>query len=251
MASSIEEFDLRYYDPKSLGLKDLVFEMRISHLDSFIKDDLKLSKVEDVHFKIYWVFPNVYEVEVNGLPKGFIQIKRRLKQIARTYIEFVVAKKLSERTNGYQLKTTKKGEEISVMAIDKTYSKEIHEMKMNFDRKGKLKKLRILSPAGLQVLKFVMSSKPWSHNKWAIDELESENTQIDQTKVIIKKKFVYKKIGQFGFPITIMVETRSELIHTAGRKGNNQAVSSIISFKNYVINEDLAKKYMAQLNSRR
>ena len=92
--ASIQKLDQKYYTPIDYGLKDLVFEIQILGLNDFIKEKLKLTNLEDIYFRVYWIHPNIYRVEVNGFPAGFTELKKTLAQQIYSQMDYVIPKKI-------------------------------------------------------------------------------------------------------------------------------------------------------------
>ncbi len=246
-SSEIENFDIRYYHPANYGLKDLVFEVRVKNLLESLNRKLSLGRVVDVHFKIYWMLPGKYKIEVAGLPKGFKELKSELRNMIKNRLDFVIPQKLAPRVRSYSLTRKKLKNEVNIIAKDKTHTRLISEIRLKFNKKGMLKSLKTLSPAGVNNSLMKMTAKSWSHNKWLIDVLTVNKTQGVQ-KTSMKYKIDYLSIDGLGFPKKISILTTQELLQTRGAKSkkNERKVESEIIFSKYEINSGKAKRFIVK-----
>ena len=236
----IKEIEAVYYSPVDDKLRDLICDIKILNLEDFIKHQLKLSDTEDVHFRVYWSYPDTYRVEVNGLPDGFEQLKNKLKQQLIPLLGYVIPKKISELFQTYEKKVIKDKETITIIGNDKTGYNEVNEIKMTFDKDKKLQEQKTFGLGGMYTSYFKIGKKPWSHNKWVIESMRMENKKgIFITSTTHKIK--YKTYHSFGFPYEIIIETRLE---SGKKKTVHGQHRSTIVLKNYVINSGQAKKYI-------
>lgn len=241
----IEKYDIGSYHPENYGLKDLVFQVRLSNLLDHLNEKKIYGKLKDVYFKTYWLFPGKYKVEVIGMPRGFKRMKYNLRNMIYTNLDFVIPKKFSSEIEGYQFEIEKKGLEISMRGKDKSRTKDISEMYIVFDKKSKLKRIKTYSPAGENDSRMEMSVKSWSHNKWALEKITSKIRHGMQTTVM-EKNVVYTTVAGFGFPERVNIETTQTSNHSKSTKEKidlRKTVTSII-FSNYKVNMGEARKYM-------
>ena len=244
----ISTYDLRTYHPEQYSLKDLVFEVRIEDLVQKLRERLSLKDLKDVYFKVYWMFPGKYKIDVVGLPKGLTQIEKELKTLIQPRLDFVIPERLGPKLRSYSLKYSKKGKNVYVKAIDPTQAKDINEMQMIFNEGGQLKQLKTLSPAGVSVAKMKMGPKGWSHNKWVLQGLEIKTILgVQVTKM--KHDVSYEKFSGFGFPSEIKTVMEQELLNSSKVKGNERKrkFDSEMMFKNYQINTGEARKQIVKV----
>lgn len=236
----VEEFDIRYYHPENFGLKDLVFEVRFDQMLERLNKQLTFGKLEDIYYKVYWIFPGEYRIEINGLPAGFSEVKNSLKRLVKDRLDFVIPTKLAPKIRGYKLKKKKikTGELIS--GRDETGMKAVSEINIKFDKKGRLTEYKTFSPTGTNTAKTKMKVKSWSHNKWVLDEVtsRSETTQI----MILKNKITYKSVKGIGLPERVDIETSIKGYTTSNE--SMQRNKSGITFSKYEVNTGKAQKYI-------
>ena len=246
----VENFDLKYYHPEKFGLKDLVFEVRISNLKEMLEKRFTFGKLEDVFFRVYWIFPGKYEIEVHGLPRGFNQVKQELTGLIHARMDYVIPQRLDPKLRSYKLSKMKKkgGRGVSLKGIDLTQTRPVNEIHLSFDKKGKLTTFKSFSPAGVKTSKMEMNVKEWSHNKWIADSISVKMIQGVQVTTI-DNQIVYSPINGIGFPKEVNVSTTHELTLGNDNKGksNKRKISSSLSFTNYEVNTGKAQRYLTKL----
>jgi len=243
----LDYFDIRYYHPENYGLKDLVFEVRISSLLEMLNKKLSLGKIKDIYFKVYWVLLEdgygKYEIRIKGLPNGFRQIKNDLKNLIKTRLDFVIPQKMAPKIRAYSLETRQQGSDILLKAIDKTHIKDVSEIHMMFDKTGKLKEFKTLSPEGVKIATMSMGPKSWSHNKWVVDRLSVKSVLGLQTTTTTSD-IEYISVAGHGFPKIINLKTTQEITSDKkmGEKTNKRTLNSNLKFSKYEINSGKALK---------
>jgi hypothetical protein len=245
--AEIENFDIRYYHPVNYGLKDLVFEVRVRNLLETLNKRLSLGTLADIYFKVYWMMPGKYKLEVNGLPRGFKEIKSELKNMIKNRLDFVIPLKLAPKVRSYSLQSKKLKSGTSIVGKDKTHTRAINEIRLKFNNKGMLRGFKTFSPMGVNNSKFEMSAKGWSHNKWVVDALTVESIQGIQ-KTSMKHKIDYLSIDGFGFPLKVKISTSQELLKTKDSKAakSSRKLDSEIMFSKYEVNTGKAQRYIIQ-----
>ena len=138
----LEQFEVRSYAPQKTGVSDLVFEARIDNLTEMLSKNTALGKLTDLSFKIYWISPTQYNIEVQGLPKGFEEIRSDLISLIKGKLEFVIPEKFSDKFKGYTLKSEAIADGKLIHAIDATYTMTIPEVEIVIDKSGQLKTVR-------------------------------------------------------------------------------------------------------------
>jgi hypothetical protein len=241
----IENFDIRYYHPVNYGLKDLVFEVRIKNLLESLNKRLSLGTLSDIYFKVYWMLPGKYKIEVAGLPKGFKEIKSELKSMIKNRLDFVIPEKLAPKVRSYSLQSKKIKSGMTIIGKDKTHTRAVNEIRLRFNRKGMLEGFKTLSPMGVNNSHFKMSAKGWSHNKWLVDKLTVDSIQGIQ-KTSMKHKVDYVAIDGFGFPSKVVISTTQELMETKTSKAakSKREHKSEILFSSYEVNTGKAQRFI-------
>ncbi len=242
----IKEFDLRYYDPQNFGLKDLVFDVRISNLADFLNEQKSFGKVKDIYFRVYWMYPDRYKVEIFGMPDGFKEVRSQLIDLVRLRMDYVIPKKFSDRVKHYEISMKKNGSGTYYVGKDKIHEMPFYEINIWFDD-AKLKRYRTYGASGSSDTNFDMSVKSWSHNKYVIDKMEVKSFEgMQRTKTI--NKFVYESYDGIGLPKEIIVSLDQEMNAAEDIKEdkNKRKMNSTIEFSNYKINKGIAKNYLSK-----
>jgi hypothetical protein len=239
----IETFDIRSYDPVQSGLKDLSFEMEVSNLADLVEKKLPTSKIKKVYFMVYWVFPGRFEIEVEGLPRGFYDIKRELKNLVKNRLDYVIPQKMAPKFRSYKLKSEKTKRGILIKGEDPTSTRAVNRLEIEFHKEGWISKFRTYSPLGFQGLAFKWKTESWSKNKWVLSS-NIATTLAGVQKTIIKSKLKYRNIDGFGFPVTVNINTE-QVIQVPGKnqKPAQRKHEQVITFKNYLVNKGKAAKY--------
>ena len=245
--ASIKNFESKYYNPIDHGLKDLVFEVEIPNLKNTIKEQFKISNLEDIYFRVYWIHPDIYRIEVNGFPDGFTQLKKSFVQQIYPQMEYVIPEKYSSILEGYELKTIKEKDVTIIIANDKSGMKDINEMRLLFDNNGKLKKTTVLNPLGIFTSDYNMTTLKLSHGKFIISKKDTISTKgIFITTINVNVN--YDNFKNFVFPKMLTSITKLQ------SKGKNKKARTLrrkslqMNFRNYIINQGVAKKYITKSN---
>jgi hypothetical protein len=243
----IQQYEIRNYDPKATGLNDLVFEARIENLTEILNKNLSIGKLSDVHYKIYWISPTQYQVEVEGLNKGFKEIKDELANLIKGKLEFILPEKFSEKFKNYVLKSEPLADGKLIRAIDETYTLAVSEVDIRFEKNGELKSIETRAPMSKVTTEFYQSPKAWSNNKNVLDKTVTLTTQ-GRTKMTVENLIEYKTVQGVGFPSKIIIKNKSVTTIPATEKEKQkeltQESSSNIAFSKYEINSGKAHKYI-------
>ena len=246
----IEELDLneiRTYTPQKSGVTDLVFEARIDNLTEMLSKNLVLGKLVDVSFKIYWVSPSQFKIEVYGLPKGFEEIKADLISLIKGKLEFVLPEKFSEKFKGYTLKAEPIADGKLIHAIDATYTMAVPEVDIVIDKAGQLKTVETRASMSSVKTVFSHSPKAWSNNKLLLDKV-TLTTKQGAAVLTTTNELEYVSVGGIGFPSKITIKNLSEIDVPKTAKEKEKKIKSetgtIIRFSKYEVNSGKAQRYL-------
>jgi hypothetical protein len=233
----IEKFDAKCYDPVRSGLNSLEFEARISNLTEILNQRLSIGKLKDVHYSIKWKKPRSFNIEVKGLPKGFVELKSELKGLILNRLDFVIPYKLKDKLKGYSLSRVLTKKDTQIKALDESYTKVVTEMFLTFKNK-KLEKIRALSPTGSLISTLSLKEKEWSKESWVLDEYEIKSILGIQTS-IIRYNISYLENKGFGLPEVIDINTSYEIQNSVKNNEKNikKETKSQIVFSNYIVNK--------------
>ncbi len=246
----VKRYDIGYYHPERYGLNDLTFEVRIKGLTDKLNEQMIFGKLNDVHFKVYWIMrgePNErnfqYQIMVVGMPKGFEEMKKGLKQMIATRLDYVIPRMLVESIKEYTTEYSSNQYGGTITCTDRTHKNDVDKMEIFFDKKGRMTRYATYSPAGRTDTTMSMNAKPWSKNKWVVDRVTVKKYQGIQTTEM-DYIFTYEKVGLFGFPKTIRITTKQMLSRPTGPKEPRlmQQISTDLLFENYLVNQGVAKR---------
>lgn len=244
----IEQSDIRSYTPINYGLKDLVFEIRISNLKELLEEQYNLKDLIDVYYKVYWIFPGQYKIEVEGIPKGFVDLHYELREMIKDKLEFVIPMPIAAKIRGYDLTYKEKSSTVIVQGVDRSQLRDVSRIELELETNGKILALSSFSPAGITKALFDFNIKPWSHNKWVIDNYETV-VPAGNGEVRVIHDVKYLSQSGLGLPEEIVVKTiQTYKVQVSADKveTKNNEMGSIISFSKYEINTGKAQRYITQ-----
>lgn len=245
----IEQYEIRSYDPQKSGLTDLVFEARIDNLTEILNKTQTFGKLVDVYFKIYWLSPSQYKVEVMGLPKGFQEVRDDLSTLIKGKLEFIIPEKFSDKFKGYTLKAEPVADGKLIKAIDDSYTLAVPEVDLVFDNNGRLKTLQTKAAASSVKTEFFQTPKAWSNNKLVMDKVVSVNKQGIATNTITNS-IEYLTVAGMGFPSKVTIKNLTEATIPANGKEKEKKVKSetntSIRFSKYEVNTGKASRFMTE-----
>jgi hypothetical protein len=243
----IEQYEIRSYDPLKSGLTDLVFEARIDNVTEMLNKTKVFGNLTDVHFKIYWLSPSQYKIEVMGLPKGFQEVRDDLTSLIKGKLEFIIPERFSDKFKGYTLKAEPVANGKLIKAIDTTYTLSIPEVDILFDATGRLKTLETKAVYASTKTEFFQSPKGWSNNKLVMDKVISVSKQGPAT-LTVTNSIEYTTVSGMGFPSAVTVKNVSEVIIPANGKEKVKKIKNdtgtSIRFSKYEVNTGKAQRFM-------
>lgn len=245
----IEQYEIKSYDPQKTGLTDLVFEARVDNLTEVLNKTQTFGKLTDVYFKIYWLSPAQYKIEVMGIPKGFQEVRDDLSTLIKGKLEFIIPEKFSDKFKAYTLKAEPIADGKLIKAIDDTYTLAVQEVNIIFDKVGLLKTVE--TKGGLSAVKteFFQSPKSWSNNKLVIDRVIAITKQ-GTSSLTITNTVDYVTVAGIGFPAKITVKNISEGVIPPTQKEKEKKFKNesgtVIKFSKYEVNTGKAKRFMME-----
>lgn len=243
--SAVSDFDLLSYNPVKMGLKDVLCEVRLEGLTEQVKKQYVTVKVgREVYYKLYWMYPGRVAIDVEGIPKGFDQIKQSLVGLIINRVDYLIPQDLSPRIRGYELKKKSGGRGgVTFEGEDPTNTKAVNKIEVSFDSNGILKKYKSYSPLGFQDSIFDYGKKSWSKNKWVLQSVRAkmiQGPQVTESYTDIK----YENVSGYGMPSKIVVSTEQKIVAPGeGEKKIERKGESELTFSNYKINMGEAQKY--------
>jgi hypothetical protein len=248
---AVEQYEIRSYDPQKSGLTDLVFEAHIENLTEILNKTQTFGKLIDVYFKIYWLSPSQYKIEVMGLPKGFPEVRDDLSNLIKGKLEFIIPEKFSEKFKGYTLKAEPIADGKLIKAIDDTYTMAVPEVDLVFDNSGKLKTTETKATYSNVKTEFYQSPKAWSAGKLVIDKIVTNSKQ-GPTSTVTSNSIEYVVVNGMGFPVKVTVKNISETIIPATKKAKEKKIKNesgtIVRFSKYEVNTGKAKRFITEGN---
>ena len=245
----IEQYEIKNYDPQKSGLTDLVFEARIDNLADMLNKAKTLGTITDVYFKIYWLSPSQYKIEIMGLPNGFEEIRNDLSTLIKGKLEFIIPEKFSDKFKGYTLKSEPIANGKLIKAIDATYTMTVPEVEIVFDKAAKLKTIETKVPSPSMKTEFFQSPKAWSNNKLVLDKVVSVSKQGTMT-LTVTNSIAYAAVAGVGLPSAVTVKSISETVIPAHGKEKEKKIKSetgtSIRFSKYEVNTGKAQRFITE-----
>lgn len=245
----VEQYEIRSYDPQKNGLNDLVFEARIDNLTEMLNKAQTFGKLVDVYFKIYWMPPAQYKIEVLGLPKGFQEVRDDLSSLVKGKLDFVIPENFSDKFKAYSLKAEPIADGKLIKAIDNTYTLAVTEIDILFDKSGRLKTIETKAPYSHVKSEFFQSPKSWSNNKLVMDKIVSTSRQ-GAAVLTTTNSLEYVVASGLGFPSKITVKNVQEITIPATAKEKEKKTKvengTVIKFSKYEVNTGKASRYMLE-----
>ncbi len=245
----IEQYEIRSYDPQKSGLTDLVFEARIEKLTDILNKTQTYGKLIDVYFKIYWMSPAQYKIEVIGLPKGFQEARDDLAELIKGKLEFIIPEKFSDKFKNYTLKSLPIADGKLVKAIDDTYTLAVPEVDLVFETNGRLKTIETKASQAAIRTEFFQSPKSWSNNKLVMDKIVTVAKQPNLTTTTTNT-IEYTSVAGMGFPAKLTVKSLIESVIPAHGKEKEKKVKnetgSVVKFTTYEVNTGKAQRFIVE-----
>jgi hypothetical protein len=244
--TDIETFEIRSYYPESQGVRDLTFEVRIKDLMQRLNEESMFGKLTDVYFQVYWLFPDKFNIEVMGLPKGFKERKELLKGLIVSRLDFVLPQKISKMVKNYNLTAKKIADGTYVEALDKSGINDVNRIELIFDKESKLTAMKLFASSGIVESKLFFQTYPWSQNKWALEKSSSEQMALGR-KTTVDSTVAYTNVQGYGFPGEVVITTKvSSLYKKLKEQKDLGELKNVINFSNYQVNAGKAAEYFKQ-----
>lgn len=249
----LEQHEIRSYAPQKSGVTDLVFEARIDNLTEMLSKNLMLGKLIDVSYKVYWLSPSQYKIEVYGLPKGFEEIRADLISLIKGKLEFVLPEKFSDKFKDYTLKAEPIANGKLIRAIDTTYTMAVPEIDIVIDKSGQLKTVESRAPMSAVKSEFSYSPKSWSNNKLVLDKVKLTSRQ-GAAHLTTTNEMEYVSVNGIGFPSKITIKNVSEITIPKTDKAKEKKIKNetgtTIRFTKYEVNTGKAQRYINEAAAR-
>lgn len=233
------------YSPQAAGLKDLIFEVRVKDLKESIQKAMPIGKIGDVYFRVFWMFPDQYRIEVQGLPPGYDELVRDLKNTIKPMLDYVIPNKIESQIENKKLTLVEKAGASVVSVVDPTYTSQASELRLTFSKDMILNELESLSPVGSVKTEMKYSPKSWSQNKLVPDKVTAKSGN-SAKKTVVTYDLQYVNVAGFGLPEKI--KTKTVVSITVVEKGKakevNSEVASEVRFSKYQPNTGKAEQYI-------
>lgn len=241
------QYDIRKYNLEAQGLKDLVFDVRVDQLTETLNKNLSLGKLVDVHFKVYWMAPDQWRIEVNGLPKGFDEIKSDLRQLVAGKLEYVLAKPIKNAVDGLSFENYSENGVNYIRAFDPLHAKAFTDILFQFDQNGRLMYMKTNVPGVATEATFEYNVFPWSNSKFLVTK-HTAKTKYGVSVSSISHNIDYASVNGFGLPNKITIKTNNKVTIPARGKEKekviNQDMTSVLRFSKYETNTGKAKRFI-------
>lgn len=231
-------FDTKVYSLKSKGVKDFTVEVSSSKLTEQLNELKSFGQVKNLRFKLYWTAnPERFDIEVLGLPDGFLQLKDELRASLLPLLDNLLPMTLAQRFPGYKFATGK--EKATITATDTSGLAPIPSYTLQFDAQDRLIKIVGNRPLGSQEIDFNFEKKAFTDGKWALQSVVTETSEAGVT-VKSTRKLSYGSTQGIGTLSSVEMTTEQ----TLKRDGPKPPVQTDqVEFKNYQINTGEAFKH--------
>lgn len=239
--SILKNFDVISYRQTDKGLKDFSVKVSVSKLTEELNEQMIFGKLKDVYFRLIWAFPNLVDVEVIGLPNGFLEIKNELKNIVLSKLDYIVPGPTEKKFDGYNLIYKSMGHDF-ILATDSTKMKLISEINLTFDKEGRIFKMDLLKPHFLESHQIQYEKSNNSENKWVVSKVVSEIRGTGE----IQKISTFLEYGlntSYYLPLKIETKTLKSILGKDGKMGMEKENNTTIIFDNYLINSLANQNY--------
>jgi hypothetical protein len=238
--SELNDIDAKMYRPEADGVRDLYVELELTGLKELINQQKNYGVIQELYFKVYWLHPGKLEIEVEGLPKGFIELRSSLIEQVRPYLIYLFPESIKNQLRSFQVKRGNK-KSLQIVAKDISYQSPITEMVLDFDNRFLMEKIVYKKPLGTETLNLSYQVHQKVSNKFVIQEITSSSylgLNTLKSNTVVK----YNNVGIWFLPVQVKTSTTHEISETVteGNKPAPKRVESILNFKNYKVNEGVA-----------
>lgn len=235
--SIFEDHKLQVYSPMKVGVKDLLFEVRIDGLIENIKRTTSITKIDDLYVRFYWVFPGEYRMEVEGIPKGFELIRNNIKAQVKPYVDLIFSEDFIRQ---FERSPFVKDPKEKNTFIKKNNPGETSDVKISFNENGIMNKIESRSPMSVVLTNFEFKQRSWSDGKYILAsvEIQEKASGLVSSRIISVERDVYSGVG---LPKSIVVD---ENVKQADKEISKNQIK--IFFSNYHVNEGKAEKFLKQ-----
>ena len=117
-------------------------------------------------------------------------------------------------------------------------------------KNGKLKKTITFSPSGMLTSNFEIGPSKWSRGKLLISKKDTINKKgifVTTTKTNIQ----YGKFNNLGFPKSLISITKLQSMDKNKKMRTIHRKTTQMNFRNYLVNQGIAKKYISNSNKKK
>ncbi|GAB4012196.1 MAG: hypothetical protein Fur0010_07830 [Bdellovibrio sp.] len=230
----ISDLDQKLYYPQDQSLKDLYLEAEIVGLSELVKKRLDNPKIQEIKFKIYWLFPGKISIDVEGI-NGFEELKTELKMMIAEKLDLIIPEKMGQKFRSYTMKKKTGGIDL----VDETGDKLISKVSIDLDDNDVIKKVRVLGAGIDNTINYKATVKRWATNRYSFDKVDIENVQLGRKSKRVDE-ISYGVVQGYGLPFEITTQQYMEMENS---KEKPQTSTIVYKFKNYRANEGIALKY--------
>ena len=183
------------YNPLDKSSKKIIFDVEIQGLASEITKLKSYGNIKNLSFTVSVFKTNKKEIQINGLKGKFNDLEKNLKTKLIPYLEIIFPSRLVRSYRGYDLKS--KGKKVT--AIDKSYTKQIKESYMIFDKVGYLIQNKLKTSQGTQIINFSYKQASSGDAKVLLERLERKIIY-GPTHLLSDTNVEYSKVSGYFFP---------------------------------------------------
>ncbi len=251
IADEVTLHDVKMFDPKANGLRDLVFELRMDNLTEILKSNYPFGKLTEVYYKIFWFNDEAngenWQIDIYGLPNGYEEIKADLRKLVMHKMEFIIPKKLTSLVDGLVYEPVSIGQKKYLKFIDPTMSKITSDLLLAFDGSGKLTEYLTKNNERQLKMTFDYISMPTFNGKFAVKR-HSVLNEGPKNSSTVTHSLEYGPFGTFHMPVKITIQTQNKFTVVNVKNGKaekektqTQDLSSVLRLSKYEINTGKGK----------
>ncbi len=223
----LQYYDISTYSVMAKGLRDLSYKVKSKEIVDEINTSHNFGKIEEVIFQVYWIDSGKIDLDIMGIPRGFIQLKSKLMADFIDPLIYFHRKKAFELSKHVNFEEKKVGSEIILKG-----SKDF-DPTLKIDSNGRIKYLTQITPRGVIEQYFEEEKKGIYDNKWILVKQKNILTIREKEKITKEMVVSYEKVEGLYLP--------SEILYSVTYKDKTKSYT--LKFYDYKINSGIAKEF--------
>ena len=219
------------YSVDRVGVKSLSFKVKVKGLEDSLAKSKQYGNISNLYFDVVWKAPKSIDIEINGIGKGFKELKHKLRMLIYSKIPFIFSNELSQELHGYKLKLKKNTKnKYMVSAEDKSGKKATRKMIFGINSKYQIETIYTEGLSGREITHVESRTFPWSKKKFVNTQVKSIiNNRMYRRELLHKVQ--YESIDGFGLPSSIVTQTFVKRKNEKEIKKINEVVLNFFDYK--------------------